>query len=410
MEATSMDPADATDAPIPDRIRIEWSGDDLLALDPSRGVVHRIAAFDVRMLRDGHTSAYEMHLPAEVLETVVLALHDRRWDRRRVLTTSSALAATGIVTLLLPSAALAASVGLPFNSFSESFAFTPTNLTGLTNTSVATDPMNSAFGLWEVPAGVNQVEVVAIGTSGGPAGIDSAGLPSPSPFTGVEGLGARVVATLSVTPGHRLVIAFSDAVRRGGDAGGYGGSAAAIGDLGSGSSGEWLLVAGGGGGAGQAGVTLNSYASGDYRGGDGGNAGTVGVADAGTAGSGADAGATIGQGGGGATTTTVGAAGTGSGGANGNAGSGPIGPTSLNGTTRVGRGGELFNNVASGGGGGSGLFGGGSGGATPFNGAAGGGGGGASFLRATRQVSGRQSSIVLVNRSVLQGPGISLFF
>jgi hypothetical protein len=407
-----MDAITTADGSLPERIRVEWSGDDLLALDASRGVVHRIAAFDVRMLREGHVTAYEAHLPADVLEAVVRALHDGRWDRRRVLTTSGALAATGIATMLLPSAALAASVGLPFNSYSASTALTPTSLPDLTSRVVGADLLSNAFGLWEVPTGVTQVEVVAIGTSGGPAGIDFAGQPSPSPYTGLEGLGARIVATLSVTPGHRLVIAFSGSARRGGDAGGFGGSAAAIGDLGSGSSGEWLLVAGGGGGAGQAGLSSNSAyaASGDYLGGNGGDAGIGGNAGPGTAGSGASAGTTIGQGGGGATTTEVGAAGAGTSGLNGNPGGESLGPTSTSGTTRVGPGGALFNNTASGGGGGAGLFGGGSGGPTGFFGAAGGGGGGVSFLRSARLVSGRQSSTELVNRSVLQGPAISLFY
>jgi len=338
------------------------------------------------------------------------------WDRRRILTSSGALAAAGITSALLPSAASAASVGLPFNSFSSSVIITPTNLPGLTSTRAGFTPLDSAYGIWEVPDGVTRVEVVAVGTSGGPAGIDwGVGQPSPSPFTGVPGRGARIVASLTVTPGHRLVIAFSGSARRDGQSGGYGGSAAAVGDLGTGSSGEWLLVAGGGGGAGQAGIKGISleYAAGttdEFLGGDGGDAGTVADAAAGGAGSGSSAGTSIGQGGGGATTTEVGAAGTGLSGSNGNAGTTSLGPTSLTGSTMVGQGGALFNNTASGGGGGGGLFGGGSGGPTGFNGAAGGGGGGASFLRSSRLAGDRQNSIELVDRSVLDGPGINLYF
>ena len=340
------------------------------------------------------------------------------WDRRRILTSSGALAAAGITSALLPSAALAASVGLPFNSFSSGVFLTPTSLPGLTSTQLGADKIDTAYGIWEVPDGVTQVEVVAIGTSGGPAGIDwGVGQPSPSPFTGVPGRGARIVASLTVTPGHRLVIAFSGSARRDGKSGGYGGSAAAIGDLGTGTEGEWLLVAGGGGGAGQAGIAGTSleYANGttaEFRGGDGGDAGTDGSADSGDPGSGTTAvsNESIGQGGGGATTTQVGAGGTGFSGNNGSAGTQSLGPTSVSGSTVVGRGGMLYPNTASGGGGGAGLFGGGSGGPTGFNGAAGGGGGGASFLRTSRLVGGRQSSIELVDRSVLDGPGINLYF
>jgi len=339
------------------------------------------------------------------------------WDRRRILTSTGALAAAGITSALLPSAALAASVGLPFNSFSSSVFLTPTSLPGLTSTRVGLSPLSGAYGIWEVPDGVTRVEVVAIGTSGGPAGIDwGEGQPSPSPYTGDPGRGARVVASLTVTPGHRLVIAFSGSVRRDGQSGGYGGSAAAIGDLGTGSEGEWLLVAGGGGGAGQAGITNLSgggtgYATtGDFRGGDGGDAGTTGDADAGGTGSGSSAGTNVGQGGGGGTMTAGGAAGDGLFGLTGNPGAASIGPTSNPNTTTVGLGGALYNNTAAGGGGGSGLFGGGSGGPVGNNGAAGGGGGGSSFLRTSRLDGGRQSSIELVDRSVLDGPGINLYF
>jgi hypothetical protein len=340
------------------------------------------------------------------------------WDRRRILTSSGALAAAGITSALLPSAALAASVGLPFNSFSSSVIITPTSLPGLTSTRTGFTPLDSAYGIWEVPDGVTRVEVVAVGTSGGPAGIDwGVGQPSPSPFTGVPGRGARIVASLTVTPGHRLVIAFSGSERRDGKSGGYGGSAAAVGDLGAGSSGEWLLVAGGGGGAGQAGIAGISleYANGttaEFLGGDGGDAGTEGNAAAGGAGSGTTAVSTssIGQGGGGATTSAVGTGGTGTSGNTGTAGTTSLGPTSLSGSTMVGQGGALYNNTASGGGGGGGLFGGGSGGPTGFNGAAGGGGGGASFLRTSRVAGDRQNSIELVDRSVLDGPGINLYF
>lgn len=398
--------------PLPERIRVEWSGEDLLAFDPSRGRIHRITPFDARMLRDGRPALYEPHLPGDVLDAVVRALHDRDWDRRRVLASSGALAAAGITTVLLPSAALATSIGLPTSSYSNSLELTPTSLPGLTSTRVGASLLSEAFGVWEVPTGVTRVEVVAIGSSGGPAGIDWPGQTSPSPYTGVEGRGVRITASLSVTPGHRLVMAFSGSVTKDGQSGGYGGAAAAIGDLGAGSEGDWVLVAGGGGGAGQAGITgfpSVSYTTGDYLGGDGGDAGTGATAQTGGTGSGADAGTSVGSGGGGATTSAAGAVGVGPS-QNGNPGTGPSGPTSVANTTALGRGGTMYPNTASGGGGGSGLYGGGSGGPTGYNGAAGGGGGGSSLLDNSRLVDGRVSSIELVNRSVLDGAAIRIFY
>ena len=90
---------------------------------------------------------------------------------------------------------------------------------------------------FEVPAGVTQIKVTAIGA----AGAGACGL------AGAPGSGAKVTATLAVTPGEKLTVDF------GGGAAGEGGCTGST--AGGGASGvrsqlAELVVAGGGGGAG----------------------------------------------------------------------------------------------------------------------------------------------------------------
>ena len=90
---------------------------------------------------------------------------------------------------------------------------------------------------FEVPAGVTQIKVTAIGA----AGAGACGL------AGAPGSGAKVTATLAVTPGEKLTVDF------GGGAAGEGsctGSTAGGGASGVRSELAELVVAGGGGGAG----------------------------------------------------------------------------------------------------------------------------------------------------------------
>jgi hypothetical protein len=399
-----------------DRIRIERGPDGIRALDPERGVVHRILPADARGIASGHAHSLANHLRPEVLEGVVQAVARPRWDRRRVLHSSAALASAGISSVLLPSAAAASSVGgVAFGAgFASSFEATPTDLSDLSSTSGGGTAYASAYGQWVVPAGVSLIQIIATGTSGGLAGIG--GTPSPSPYSGGVGSGAQAVGTFSVTPGHTLVVAFSGSQNRSSVAGGYGGSAAGVGDIGTGTSGSWLIVAGGGGGGGQGGVSSNTptYANvaglytRDYRGGDGGDAGTGGGAAPGLTGSGADAGANVGTGGGGGTLVAGGAGGTGS--AAGGGGGSSQGPTSAAGTTSLGVGGVHYQNTSAGGNGGGGLHGGGAGGSTFFNGSPGGGGGGSSYLRTARLAPGTPSEIELLNRAIASGPRVIIYY
>ena len=414
---TPRDPATPDHVPT-DRIRVECGPDGLRALDPDRGLVHRVLPADASAIAAGHADAYGDQLRGEVLDAVEQALAAPRWDRRRVLSSSAALAGAGIATVVLPSFAAASSVGgVAFGSgFTGSIEVTPTDLSALTGTYID-GPSNvyaRAYGQWVVPAGVTTVQVIATGTSGGLAGLT--GTPSPAPYTGAAGAGAQAVGTFSVTEGHTLVVVFSGSQRWGsGFAGGDGGSAAGVGDLGTGSSGDWLIVGGGGGGGAQAGVTSNTptydsvagaYTR-DYVGGDGGDAGTGGAAAAGLTGSGTAATSTS-TGGGGGTLSAVGSGGVGA--INGSSGGTPSGPTNQGSGTALGVGGQSGNNTASGGHGGGGLYGGGAGASTGFRGAAGGGGGGSSYLRTARLAPGTPSEIELLNRAVASGPRVIIYY
>ncbi|MDX6286010.1 MAG: hypothetical protein QOG53_1495 [Frankiales bacterium] len=235
---------------------------------------------------------------------------------------------------------------------------------------------------YKVPADVCAVKVVA---SGGEGGIVSGAEET-------HGLGGRVTATLTVTPGETLVVEVGG---RGGDGGasspGAGGSGGTDGgdatptdsesidgaggggssDVRRGGSGlaNRVVVAAGGGGAGAYGADPISSggagggASGGTPNGDGGNGG----------------GETPGQGGDVGTTSAPGAGGSGGGGG----GSGQAGDTGGVGNGGNGGGeGNSATNGGGGGGGGAGYHGGGGGGGTSnlaSAGTSGGGGGGANF-------------------------------
>lgn len=200
-----------------------------------------------------------------------------------------------------------------------------------------------------VPAGVSELNVVAVGGKGGGGGF-----------------GARVEAHLDVTPGRTLcVMVGGNGDRVGTGGGGFNGGGGSGGadfatplpagggggatDLRSASGGvcgslaSRLIVAGGGGGVGMASAT--AYAGGD--------AGLPGQDSPSTTGGGAGGAFAGGAGGTGITPGVAGSLGSG-----GTAGGGSI--------------------FSGGGGGGGGYFGGGGGGGDPINGA--GGGGGSSFL------------------------------
>lgn len=386
------------------RIRIEWAGADLLALDPSAGRVHRISAADVGELRAGRWEPYERSLAPEVLDAVLAALGRPRWDRRRILNATGALAGAGITTLLLPSAAEAASLfGVAFGTgyTTGTTTFVASDGTGMTDASVS-------YLTWQVPVGISEVQVVAWGTSGGVARQVGKG---DSPNSGTPGRGVYAVGSFTVTAGQNLVIAFSDARQSTTSyGGGTGGQAVGVGDLSGGSTGDWLIVAGGGGGGGEAGYNVNSggfyYTDATYAGGDGGDAGIGGSAGAGSAGTGTR-GTTAGGGGG-----TLAAGGAESAGATAVAGDGGsnTGPTSSSTTTSLGLGGVRPSTESSGGAGGGGYFGGGGAGNGTNGTACGGGGGGSSYLNTGKRAGGTQSRIELFNRPVTSFAKVDLYW
>lgn len=251
--------------------------------------------------------------------------------------------------------------------------------------------------VFDVPAGVTEVTVTAIGAPGG----DGSAYADAGGEGGVGGLGAEVTATLIVTPSSVLYVevggpggngeggnacaAGSAGVNGGGgggvarcDSGGGGGGGgesdvrsapAASGGLTGAPGDPRLVVAGGGGGGG------GSYS---HDGGAGGNAGETSVAGAGNGG---NAGTCTGFPGGGSGNGDPGTAG--GVGVGGGAGGGPS-CTSFSafgsaGTATAGGTGGNGNSVdaAGGGGGGGGYIGGGGGGALANVG--GGGGGGSSY-------------------------------
>jgi hypothetical protein len=246
---------------------------------------------------------------------------------------------------------------------------------------------------YTVPAGVCAVTIVASGAQGGIVG-ETGTLP---------GLGGRVTATITVTPGEVLQV---NVAGRGGDSsgfsnpgdggdalsatGGRGGLANSDGGIGGAGGGgatdvrqggtglaNIVITAGGGGGAGAygGGTTAHGGAGGGTAGGSpDGNGGDGGAINPGDGGIGGGVGTSSAPGTGGA------AGGTGStAGANGDTGG--VGHGGNGGADA----GSQTGNGASGGGGGGGYHGGGGGGGvrTQSDGTAGGGGGGASFTIAS---------------------------
>ncbi|MFL5824555.1 MAG: choice-of-anchor D domain-containing protein, partial [Solirubrobacteraceae bacterium] len=228
-----------------------------------------------------------------------------------------------------------------------------------TTTTIRTYTMPGQY-TFTVPAGITSIDVTAIGGAGGHG----------CAFSPAGGEGARVSATLAVTPGKQLEIGVAgngasstDATcGSGGGAGGSGGGGAGGGDLGGGFNGS-----GGGGGASAVGADLLGPAYPPLlvaAGGGGSGSGNLGGAggNAGSAGGAGENGAVGGQPG---AEAAGGAGGTGS--VNGAAGQYGLGGA-----------GAANANPGSGGGGGGGYFGGGGGGAS--SGGSAGGGGGSSFI------------------------------
>ena len=428
---------------VPDRIRVEVIGSDVVVLDPDRGIVHRIAPLEAQMLAAGHVEPFIASLGAEVTEAVVTALSVRRWDRRTLLGSGSALVAAGVTTLLLPSAVAAASpfdenIGSLGGFEAGTISFTSVEGGALTTSTSPNYVVPSglstvntrAHGRWTIPTGVTRIQIVAYSTSGTTAfALDSS--TEPSPYTGQPGRGVQAVGTFELPDAatRYLGIFFSGSTRWGETpSGGFGASAVGAAFInGTTNTVAWLLVAGGGGGAGDARTWRNeppryldpSPAGTTHVGGNGGDAGTGGAAQAG--GGGTADGGVDGRGGGGGTLSAVGAKGSGGAGIDGNDGNPSYGPTvGMNiatvTTNSLGSGGTPANtNSLPGGNGGGGLFGGGGGeaGSTGVSGArlaGGGGGGGSSLLNATYLDTSAASRLMLTNRSYSLGPTIALYW
>jgi hypothetical protein len=411
-----LDP-EVTDGPVPDRVRVERLGDELLVLDPERGVVHRIAAVDVRAIAAGHAAAYEGAMSAPALDAVVQALGAPRWDRRRVLASGAALVGAGVATVLLPSAAAAASLAIMGVAFGTGFdnEFTvqaDTVNTALSGTTQAFSVNTAAYGRWEVPSGVTEIQVVIATTMGTIAA--RTGQDAPSPYTGQPGRGVLAAATFTVTPGFLLAVKFSGARDWSTEGAGAGGGAVGIGEpiFNGNGSGQWLLVGGAGGGAGDAGKNPNFTVGNRYRdvgslGGNGGDAGRGGTANSGE--NGVNKGDVGGIGGAGASTSAAGLGGTGNG--DGQVGGSPSVPGTNNNETTLGIGGQTQNTTNNGGGnGGCGYYGGGSGGGGTLEGAGGGGGGGSSFINLGRRAAGSASKFDSLSRNFDLGPSITVYW
>ena len=247
-----------------------------------------------------------------------------------------------------------------------------------------TDGADGTPQVWVVPAGVTTATFDLFGAAGGASG-------GPAFDHAPGGAGARLTATLPVTPGETLTITVGGAAPGLGDGrGGFngGGASSASGNVfntagggggatdvrrGGTSLGDRILVAGGGGGGG-------SYGHGADPSGTGGAAGGAGGPSGGPGASGSAANGAAGGGGGG---QPAGAATPGAGGA---AGAGSFaGLAGLFGSL-VGADGDS-DVWGAGGAGGGGWFGGGSGGTGgsdfSVSGGAGGGGGGSSHADAT---------------------------
>lgn len=297
-------------------------------------------------------------------------------SRRRAIAGS----AVGIGTLVLPTAAIAASPG----------DAGPAGQTTTTQTFSTSDS-------FIVPEGVTSLVIRAEGSAGGvsdPSSITADTNATQGVYNyvtlefknGMPGSGGDVSGTVSVTPGETLNIvlgsmATSPAYTAPNDGtasvsfrGGNGGIGIGI-RRGS----TWLLVAGGGGGSGIGGFNYNSGNGGYFTvtnnvGGNGGAAGASG--SNGVTGSHSQ------FGGGGGTTSSAGSGGagfaTGPFNGNGSAGGAPTG-------TNLGVGGAVSGNGAlRGGAGGSGYYGGGGGGSGSGDGSGAGGGGGSNYTDADR--------------------------
>lgn len=399
--------------PFPERIRVERVGADLLVLDPVQGRLHRILPHDARAITEGiEPEHYLRLLGPDAYEAVIRALHEQRWDRRRVLTSAAAAAAAGITTTLLPSAVLALSVGgVSYGSSAEngSFILDPVTIgsSGLSSASSSGSLTGGGVARWEVPEGVTLVEVLAIGTDGGPG-------PGREGRVGSGGSAAAVGGRFPVSAGDWLHINFTAGASR--SNGGPAGSAAAVGwHRTSDGANAWLVVAGGGGGGGRDG---SSDPGADYVGGDGGDAGTGAAAGSGQAGQyigGGSAALALGGGGGGGTLSTVGLGA----GSNGNSLDGQDGGTPLTGDmyftsstyVRLGAGGSAGNNTYGGGNGAAGLYGGGGGEGVASTGVTGGGGGGSSYLNtAALDSSSPGSTIGPYARAYEQGPYLAIHY
>lgn len=263
---------------------------------------------------------------------------------------------------------------------SDEFTYRASDGTADSNTAVVSITVNQVFDDsqtftftggqqdWTVPDGVTTIAIDAFGAQGGRGG-------GPTPSAG--GLGGRVAATITVTPGESLAILVGGA---GGDAGDVGGTCAggagAAGFNGGAAGGDHGCASGGGGGASD--VRSGGTDLGDrvvVAGGGGGGGGFSGV----VGGAGGAGGDQTGAAGG-----SPSAAGGGGGGTQSAGGAGGAGADDVNNGTAgaSGDGGAGGSSASSGGGGGGGYFGGGGGGAGLVGDEhpGGGGGGGSSFV------------------------------
>lgn len=407
----------------PNRIRVEHVGKELLVLDPHRGLLHRIAGYEARLIAQGVTEPFIGALGQDVMDAVVGALESQRWDRRKVIGSASALTAAGISTLFLPAAAAASSFDVFVGgNYANSIQLTPTSgdWAEMDSGTAESTVFRRAYGRLPIPDGVTTVQVVVTATNGTVAAYEDTGggnYPGPAIYGGQPGRGARALATFDLPPddtSRRLVLVFSGSAEWNRSAGGSGGSAAGVGFV-SDERARWMLVAGAGGGAGNAGVTGYPNASYDtsgtytYVGGDGGDAGVGGAAQDG--GTGTRDGVAYGRGGAGATTSTFGTGGSGGPGIDGFSGGSPEGPSFASRDSELPQGGnpgnDAYNNPA--GNGGSGFYSGG-GGETGGVGAGGGGGGGSSFRDGLTTTLNAKVLMELTNRDFALGPSIEVYY
>jgi hypothetical protein len=154
---------------VPSQIRLESTGDAVLALDAARGGVHRLTGPSAEVLRTVAAADAPLALPAEqaavaeVLEAEGLLVAARPAGReisRRSALTAGAAAAIGLTTLMLPAAAVAASVEPADADFDEgAFSFW-----------VFSEPRTFQF----AAAGATQGDVLIVGAGGGGSGGSAA--------------------------------------------------------------------------------------------------------------------------------------------------------------------------------------------------------------------------------------------